>query len=399
MSYYRNGRQRTKQIRRRISFLLLIVIVIIAALSLFVVLKQRPTSIKTPTKQAVATKTTYSGTVSGSYLYSGTIVLARAVETYANGNYDQPFSALNTLGSFDARIGVLECPFTNNYDSYQNEVDNLVFNCKPAWIPYLKKYYPILNLSSDHMNDQGPQGIASTFKLLNAAGFQTVGTYDPASLADDCKPVLLTAHYIYGSTDKQVQIPVAMCSYNYKFLFQPTQSELQSITTWSKLMPVVAMLNHGPEYQQTASAQSVAIAHTMIDDGADYVIGNGTHWVQNTEVYKGKLIVYSMGNFIFDQLDYNGRIALNVGVALKTPYTQNLASWISHATACQQSGDGCLKLAKQYDLGSYKLNYTFSAVGSYGGDKQVATKANAQQQADIERIANWQASMKLLGQQ
>lgn len=69
--------------------------------------------------------------IKGTYLFSGTIMLGRAIEKYANGNTYQPFSGVDTLGSYDARIGVLECPITNNSDSYQNQVANLIFNCNP----------------------------------------------------------------------------------------------------------------------------------------------------------------------------------------------------------------------------------------------------------------------------
>ena len=45
----------------------------------------------------------------------------------------------------------------------------------------------------------------------------------------------------------------------------------------------------------------VELGHLMIDSGADFVIGNHPHWVQGVEIYKGKLITYAHGNFIFDQ--------------------------------------------------------------------------------------------------
>jgi poly-gamma-glutamate synthesis protein (capsule biosynthesis protein) len=43
------------------------------------------------------------------------------------------------------------------------------------------------------------------------------------------------------------------------------------------------------------------IGRMTIDAGADVVIGNHPHWVQGVEVYKGRLISYALGNFIFDQ--------------------------------------------------------------------------------------------------
>src|SRR5207245_6913104 len=44
----------------------------------------------------------------------------------------------------------------------------------------------------------------------------------------------------------------------------------------------------------------VAFAHAMIDAGADLVVGHGPHVVRGVEIYKGKAIFYSVGDFIFE---------------------------------------------------------------------------------------------------
>ena len=43
------------------------------------------------------------------------------------------------------------------------------------------------------------------------------------------------------------------------------------------------------------------ISHAAIDAGADLVIGHHPHVIQEIEIYKGKYITYSLGNFVFDQ--------------------------------------------------------------------------------------------------
>ena len=45
----------------------------------------------------------------------------------------------------------------------------------------------------------------------------------------------------------------------------------------------------------------MALAHEIIDSGADILIGHHTHRCQGVEIYKGKPIFYSLGNFLFDQ--------------------------------------------------------------------------------------------------
>ena len=72
---------------------------------------------------------------------------------------------------------------------------------------------------------------------------------------------------------------------------------------------VVVQFHWGKEYElMPQAAAGIApdnprdIGHLAIDDGADLVIGNHPHWVEPVEIYKGKLITYAHGNFIFDQM-------------------------------------------------------------------------------------------------
>jgi len=75
-----------------------------------------------------------------------------------------------------------------------------------------------------------------------------------------------------------------------------------------KVDVLVVSAHWGMEYELTPKASpGVApddpreIAHLIIDSGADLVIGNHPHTVQGVETYKGKLVTYAHGNFIFDQ--------------------------------------------------------------------------------------------------
>lgn len=57
----------------------------------------------------------------------------------------------------------------------------------------------------------------------------------------------------------------------------------------------------GIEYTKDPTKVQQQVAHAAIDAGADIVLGNHPHWTQAIEEYRGKLIIYSFGNFIFDQ--------------------------------------------------------------------------------------------------
>ena len=62
---------------------------------------------------------------------------------------------------------------------------------------------------------------------------------------------------------------------------------------------IVFYYHWGIESKYHSSAAQQAIAHYCIDQGADFVIGSHPHVVQETETYKGKQIVYSLGNLAF----------------------------------------------------------------------------------------------------
>ena len=57
----------------------------------------------------------------------------------------------------------------------------------------------------------------------------------------------------------------------------------------------------GEEYKKIHNAYQEKLAHAVIDAGADLIIGHHPHVSEDVEQYKGKYIVYSLGNFVFDQ--------------------------------------------------------------------------------------------------
>ena len=64
---------------------------------------------------------------------------------------------------------------------------------------------------------------------------------------------------------------------------------------------IIAYMHFGNEYSNSPNEDQVKIAHELIDYGADIVIGSHPHVTQGIEMYNGKPIFYSLGNFIFDQ--------------------------------------------------------------------------------------------------
>ena len=63
----------------------------------------------------------------------------------------------------------------------------------------------------------------------------------------------------------------------------------------------IAYVHWGQEYTPIHNQPQSALASFLIDNGIDLVIGHHPHVVQDIQVYKDKLIIYSLGNLIFDQ--------------------------------------------------------------------------------------------------
>ena len=63
---------------------------------------------------------------------------------------------------------------------------------------------------------------------------------------------------------------------------------------------VIVSMHAGVERQFHHAARQEKIAHTMVDAGADLIIGHHPHVVEDVEIYRDKQIFYSLGNFVFD---------------------------------------------------------------------------------------------------
>lgn len=346
--------------------------------------------------------------VEGRYLFSGTVVIARAVEQYARTStgidYDQPFSKFSTFNpeQYDAWEFDHECPMTLEQIPYQTQVQNTIFNCRPEFLPSMRKHFNtiIANVANNHTRDMGEEGYEETVRLLEEGGLQTIGNYSPRVKDDICEVIALPVRL--QKTDKtqtKGTLPVAFCAWHY-FEFDPEPDELEVIKRYARIMPVFAFVQIGVEYRSTADPRQISVAHQLIDAGApEFVIENSTHWVQNTEAYKGKLIVYSTGNFIFDQLEYETNRGLSIDTTMTIPYDDNVAKWLALGEQCKTRHDNCLAMAEQQGLTKVKIDLKYQAVGSSTGARQITQKADPQLQTAIEERANWADTLSKLGQQ
>ncbi len=341
--------------------------------------------------------------VMGHYLFNGTVVWARAVEQQARGDFAQPFSMLDTFGrdQYDAWSTDFECPITSNSVPYIAQVNSLIFNCRPEFLPAAAKYFNIFDLANNHTDNQGGEkGLEETRQRLKDAGVQYFGTFDPADSKNVCEVLALPVRVQKSDkTEEKAALPVAFCGWHYFNRPDVRAGELAAMDAYAKVMPVFAFAEMGAEYHAQALPSQVQIAHDIIDRGSEFLIANNPHWVQNTEVYKGKLIVYSLGNFIFDQLDAETNRGVSIDLTINVAYDDNVAKWLVLAPTCAAFHDDCLAQAEKQGLMKVKLGLKYGAVADQNGYKVATHKADAATQAAVLQRMNWMDTLKQLGQQ
>lgn len=362
--------------------------------------KDEPANVASNETSVETTQKSETYKVEGKYLFSGTIVMARAVERAAAGNYDQPFSKFDTFNpsQYDGWLADLECPATDKEIPYRDQVENLQFNCGPKWFPALKKYFTMFNLANNHTGDMGAAGFAQTQANLDAAGFQLVGSVDPASKEDACEVMALSVRMQKpnGKTEKGT-LPVAFCAFHY-FFRTPKPGEMDIVKEYAKTMPVFGLMHVGVEYRPNSDGNQQQVAHTLVDNGAEFVIGNSPHWVQESEAYKGKPIFYSTGNFIFDQLEYEEQRGVSIAVDVQLTADENVEKWLALGEQCKKRRDNCLEIAKQQNLQKIPLKLTYQPIGNSGGNKKLTQLADPKLQASIEERLRWSATKAAIGQ-
>lgn len=341
-------------------------------------------------------------TVAGRYLLNGTVTWARAVEQQAHGDFSQPFSLLDSFDrdQYDAWSTDFECPITDNVVPYQTQVNSLVFNCRPEFLPAATKYFTIFDLANNHTGDQGGEkGLAETRQHLEAAGVQYFGTFDPADTQNVCEILMLPVRLQKpDKTEQKSALPVAFCGWHYFNRPEVRPGELEVMDEYAKLMPVFAFVEMGPEYHAQALSSQIELAHRIIDRGPEFLIANNPHWVENSEAYKGKLIIYSTGNFIFDQLDSETNRSASIDVRLSVPYDNNIAKWIALAPTCAKFHDDCLNQAARQGLTKIALQLDYGIIAGQNGYKVITHKGDAATQQAVEERLNWAATLKALGQ-
>lgn len=355
-------------------------------------------------KVVAQTAPTYAVSVESNTLFAGDIYLGRSMNLWAMASplkYEYPFSRLSEFDreSYDAWIANLECPTVAGLNlTPVYEEATLSFNCNPEYLPELAKWFDVVTLANNHTDNQGLDGYTETQRHLDENGVQYFGHPDPRELNDLCDVIALPAHITMSdNSTQQGSLPVAMCGY-HAFIRLPAADAVAVIQQYGSYMPVIAMPHGGTEYTAEPGSVIQKLYRSMIDNGADIVIGNHPHWAQVTEGYRGHPIIYSMGNFIFDQqwsAEVMRAAAIQVRFSVADADKELLQDWLALGDSCAAYHDDCLDKIMQ--AGLTKLPYTFQ-LGAIGVDTsgKITHAASAELTASILERLRWTQTMQQL---
>jgi poly-gamma-glutamate capsule biosynthesis protein CapA/YwtB (metallophosphatase superfamily) len=332
--------------------------------------------------------------------FVGDVFWGRLVQTTAEKSglgHDYLTSKLSEgdRNNYDAWIANFECPVTSRNIPYSLQVSALQFNCRPEYLPTLAKWFTAASQANNHTDNNGGRwGLDQTRTNLQAAGIQSFGTYDMNDANDICEVITVPAETTLRA--QTVSMPLALCGYMYVTDATPTDAQLAVMQQYAKVMPVIAMPHMGIEYRPAAEQAKVDAYRRMIDNGADIVIGAHPHVIQNTESYEGKLIVYSEGNFLFDQQTLGRAETLGLGVGVKISIYDPADAKIYEqiAPTCKVYKDDCLaqltakikkrpEMAIKYSMTCYDESSGLPELGSDAACTQAGQRATVSSLKDL----------------
>lgn len=220
-------------------------------------------------------------------VFTGDIMLARAVEwAMKEHGAGYPFTLWNNdvLADADAVIGNFEGTIRDTEHIEQTNI--MAFDTLPTYtLPLAEAGFTHLSLANNHADDFGEETTEFTRSTLEGENLVVFG--DPFASED------FVAH-IAG------EIPVAIIGFH---AFNEEPSEILEVIGEEKSAGnfVIIYPHWGVEYEHEASTYQAQAADAWIAAGADLIIGAHPHVVQNAEIRNGVPIVYSLGNFLFDQ--------------------------------------------------------------------------------------------------
>jgi len=169
------------------------------------------------------------------------------------------------------------------------QTGGMSFNFQPQ-VPSVLKYLNVgeVSLANNHTNNAGTSGFTTTKSMLTKSDIKYFG--QPVGFSSDASVIRLS-----GGVPATIIGIMALDDFDQAALKAKIKSEKVAGQT------VIIMPHWGTEYAPKHSASQKQMAKEWIAAGADLIVGSHPHVTQDFEIVDGKPVIYSLGNFVFDQ--------------------------------------------------------------------------------------------------
>ncbi len=212
----------------------------------------------------------------------GDVMLGRSVNAKMRSLNDFTYPFLKTasfLKSADLTFINLESPF---YDDCPTTNEGMKFCADPKAIEGLIfSGVDIANLANNHIGNYGLEGINFTKQLLQENSIIPLEENLIIKTIKGTKLGFLGFDLTSGYQEEKILAVVKEAK--------------------PKVDLLIVSFHWGIEYAQEPTSRQIELAHRIVEAGADLILGHHPHVIQKTEDYLEGKIVYSFGNFIFDQ--------------------------------------------------------------------------------------------------
>lgn len=209
------------------------------------------------------------------------------------------------LAGHDIVFGNLEGPLTDALLSPKcprpryNGRPCFAFRTPPRFAARLAEAgFTAVNVANNHSLDFGMEGLDNTLEVLDAAGVKAVGGARVAEFTVSDRSVAV-AGFSYSHPTRYVHplLDVEAAREIVAELKNEYDLVVVSFHGGAEGAPAMRVTDAEEEFMGENRGNVVRFARAAVDAGADLVLGHGPHVPRAIEVYRGKLIAYSLGNF------------------------------------------------------------------------------------------------------
>lgn len=202
---------------------------------------------------------------------------------------------VSTLRKGDIVFGNLEAVLSNNGVN-RKQLSSVSMRAMPEAVEGLiYAGFNILSLANNHALEHDEEALFETMNTLSQHNIKYVGVDSDIAKARES----LIMH-IKGITIAFLAYCLVPDKTAYISIKDTEEICLDVHKTKSQADIVVVSLHWGSEYIESPSPSQIRLAHQIIDSGANIILGHHPHVLQGVESYKGGIIAYSLGNFVFD---------------------------------------------------------------------------------------------------